>query len=61
MLGLCGYGELRPIQSLDRRDKIGDENIPSKRAGRAMGLAKATATRERTAINVNCMIAMCVS
>jgi hypothetical protein len=36
------------------------ENIPSELSGRAIGLAKATATRERRAITVNCMFAVLV-
>ena len=35
-----------------------DVNIPSRRCGRATGLAKVTATKDKRATTVNCMFAV---
>jgi hypothetical protein len=42
--------------------KRGEENkdIPSRRSGRAIGPAMATATRDKKATSVNCISAVCI-
>ena len=37
-----------------------NKDIPSRRSGRAIGPAMATATRDKKATSVNCMSAVCI-
>jgi hypothetical protein len=49
-----------PIHHGEHKHEEENKDIPSRRSGRAIGPARATATRDKKATSVNCISAICI-